>query len=119
MKRTEVKPLRADITLGLNKLYSKEANSLQDLVVALTSSQLELQQLHHIQLSAKLTPCKIVFSGQDEDSATISFVNYPQAVHFSYHRYLINQIRKGAGLDKTPFRLIFRQRTGRNRHGPV
>lgn len=78
MKRTEVKPLRADITLGLNKVYSKEANSLQDLVVALTSSQLELQQLHHIQLSAKLTPCKIVFSGQDEDSATISFINYPK-----------------------------------------
>lgn len=44
----------------------------------------------------------------------ISFVNYPQGVHFSYHRYLINQIRKEAGLDKTPFRLIFRQRTGRN-----
>jgi GTP-binding protein len=49
----------------------------------------------------------------------ISFVNYPKAVHFSYHRYLINQIRKGAGLDKTPVRLIFRPRTGRSRHGPV
>lgn len=46
----------------------------------------------------------------------ISFVNYPSAVHFSYHRYLINQIRKAAGLDKTPVRLIFRKRTGRIRH---
>ncbi len=43
----------------------------------------------------------------------VCFVNYPDAVHFSYKRYLINQIREGTGLDKTPIRLIFRQRTGR------
>jgi GTP-binding protein len=43
----------------------------------------------------------------------VSFVNYPQAVHFSYKRYLINQIRSGANLNQTPIRLIFRQRTGR------
>ena len=43
----------------------------------------------------------------------ICFVNYPDAVHFSYKRYLINQIRAEAGLDKTPVRLFFRQRTGK------
>jgi len=43
----------------------------------------------------------------------VSFVNYPKAVHFSYKRYLTNQIRKGAGLDKTPVRIIFRKRQGR------
>lgn len=43
----------------------------------------------------------------------VSFVNYPQAVHFSYHRYLLNQIRQETGLDKTPLRLIFRQRSGK------
>jgi len=43
----------------------------------------------------------------------VSFVNYPDAVHFSYRRYLLNQIRKGAGLDKTPIRIVFRKRTGR------
>ena len=43
----------------------------------------------------------------------VSFVNYPEAVHFSYERYLINTIREAAGLDKTPVRLIFRQRTGK------
>ncbi|MCD4778512.1 MAG: ribosome biogenesis GTPase Der, partial [Desulfobacterales bacterium] len=31
----------------------------------------------------------------------VCFVNYPDAVHFSYKRYLINQIRERAGLDKT------------------
>lgn len=47
----------------------------------------------------------------------ICFVNYPEAVHFSYRRYLMNQIREKAGLDKTPLRLIFRLRTGKIEFG--
>ena len=47
----------------------------------------------------------------------VCFVNYPDAVHFSYKRYLINQIRTEAGLDKTPLRIIFRLRTGRIEFG--
>jgi GTP-binding protein len=43
----------------------------------------------------------------------VCFVNYPQAVHFSYKRYLMNQVRLGTGLNQTPMRLVFRQRTGR------
>lgn len=43
----------------------------------------------------------------------VCFVNYPDAVHFSYKRYLANQIRSAAALDRTPLRLIFRPRTGR------
>jgi len=42
----------------------------------------------------------------------VLFVNYPEAVHFSYRRYLINKIREGAGLDITPVKVMFRQRTG-------
>jgi len=40
----------------------------------------------------------------------ISFVNFPDGIHFSYQRYLINQIRKETGLDQTPVRLFFRKR---------
>ncbi len=47
----------------------------------------------------------------------VCFVNYPDAVHFSYKRYLVNQIRESAGLNKTPIRLLFRQRTGRIEFG--
>ena len=43
----------------------------------------------------------------------VCFVNYPEAVHFSYKRYLLNQIRESTGLDKTPIKLEFRQRTGK------
>jgi GTPase len=47
----------------------------------------------------------------------VLFVNYPEAVHFSYQRYLSNNIREGIGLDKTPIRLIFRLRTGKIEFG--
>jgi GTP-binding protein len=36
--------------------------------------------------------------------------NYPKAIHFSYHRYLINTFRKKLKLDKTPIRIFFRER---------
>ena len=44
----------------------------------------------------------------------VSFVNFPDKVHFSYQRYLVNQIREAFSLDKTPVRLLLRQRTGKN-----
>ncbi len=43
----------------------------------------------------------------------VCFVNYPDAVHFSYHRYLVNCLRKELGLDLTPIRLFFRIRKRR------
>ena len=45
----------------------------------------------------------------------VCFVNTPQAVHFSYKRFLINQIREQAGLDKTPIRILIRQRENRKK----
>jgi GTP-binding protein len=42
----------------------------------------------------------------------VCFVNYPEAVHFSYKRYLVNQIRSQTGLAQTPIRLKLRKRTG-------
>ncbi|QTA82991.1 GTP-binding protein [Desulfonema limicola] len=53
----------------------------------------------------------------EKPPAFVCFVNFPDAVHFSYKRYLINQLREGTGLTKTPIRLIFRQRTGRIEFG--
>ncbi|PIE75308.1 MAG: ribosome biogenesis GTPase Der [Deltaproteobacteria bacterium] len=43
----------------------------------------------------------------------VSFVNYPEAVHFSYKRFLVNQIKEYTGLSKTPVILHLRQRSGK------
>jgi GTPase len=40
----------------------------------------------------------------------VLFCNYPDAIHFSYERYLTNQFREAFGLTKTPIRLVFRGR---------
>ena len=57
-------------------------------------------------------PLKFYYAAQVtvKPPTMVFFVNHPEAVHFSYRRYLLNQIREQAGLDKTPIRLIFRKR---------
>lgn len=40
----------------------------------------------------------------------ILFTNYPKDVHFSYQRFLVNQLREQVGFLGTPIRLSFRQR---------
>ena len=44
----------------------------------------------------------------------VIFTNYPRSVHFSYQRYLINQIRERCGFEGIPIRLSFKQRSGKN-----
>jgi len=43
----------------------------------------------------------------------VCFVNYPEAVHFSYKRYLVNQLRQMIPLALTPVQLYFREKTGK------
>lgn len=41
----------------------------------------------------------------------VVFVNYPDAVHFSYRRFIVNQLREHFCLKHTPIKLIFKKRT--------
>jgi len=41
----------------------------------------------------------------------VFFVREPRAVHFSYRRFLANQIREAFGFDQTPIRIIFRKKS--------
>ncbi len=43
----------------------------------------------------------------------VIFANNPKAVHFSYRRYLTNELRRVLGVDCAPVRLVLRQRSGR------
>ena len=40
----------------------------------------------------------------------VLFVNYPQRIHITYQRYLINRIRQSLDFKKTPIRLLLRKR---------
>jgi GTP-binding protein len=40
----------------------------------------------------------------------VVFVNRPEMVHFSYERYITNQLRERLGLDQTPVKVIFRKK---------
>lgn len=55
---------------------------------------------------------KILYSTQasTKPPTFILFVNDPEAVHFSYERYLENQLRSRFGLEGTPVRFIYRSR---------
>ena len=45
----------------------------------------------------------------------VLFCNYPDSIHFSYERFLLNRLRDSFGLDKTPIRLVFRPRKQRDK----
>ncbi|MCI2047242.1 MAG: ribosome biogenesis GTPase Der [Faecalibacterium sp.] len=45
----------------------------------------------------------------------VAFVNQKSLFHFSYQRYIINQIRESFGLNHTPIRLVVRERGGEAR----
>ncbi|MEW6429472.1 MAG: ribosome biogenesis GTPase Der [Thermodesulfobacteriota bacterium] len=40
----------------------------------------------------------------------VVFANYPDGIHFSYHRYLVNLFREELKLDLVPIRILFRER---------
>jgi GTP-binding protein len=56
----------------------------------------------------KLLKIYYVTQGATKPPTFIFFVNDETIMHFSYERYLENQLRKHFGLEGTPIRLIFR-----------
>ncbi len=40
----------------------------------------------------------------------LCFVNYPKGIHFSYQRYILNQLRLKFGLENSPIKIFFRER---------
>ncbi|MEG0372232.1 MAG: ribosome biogenesis GTPase Der, partial [Clostridium sp.] len=57
-------------------------------------------------------PLKIYYVTQvaTKPPTFIFFVNYTNIVHFSYQRYLENQLRKHFGLEGTPIRIVYREK---------
>ena len=47
----------------------------------------------------------------------VIFVNNKELFHFSYQRYLVNQLRKEFGLEGTPIRMIAREKSDKEMEG--
>jgi len=45
------------------------------------------------------------------------YANFPEGIHFSYERYLINQMREAFGFQGVPIRLQFRKKSKGPKHG--
>lgn len=75
---TRVPTWEATITMGLNRGYSNELISMEEITNTITKIQLEIAEKLDIKLSAKLTECTMVFAGQNEPSITINFIQYPK-----------------------------------------
>jgi len=48
--------------------------------------------------------------GRTRPPTFVVFVNRPEMVHFSYERFLMNQLREAFGLTSTPIRITFKKR---------
>lgn len=58
------------------------------------------------------TPLKIYYATQVsvKPPTFVLFVNYTNIVHFSYQRYLENQLRQHFGFEGTPIKIIYREK---------
>ncbi|HEY8077219.1 MAG TPA: hypothetical protein VIF62_23995, partial [Labilithrix sp.] len=43
----------------------------------------------------------------------------PEAVHFSYQRFVVNQLRKHFGFEGVPIRVLYKERRRGKRKGPA
>lgn len=78
MKRTSVKAFSATITIGLEKGYSQEMIPKDEIIIFLQQYQDNVINKKQIYLSASVTKCDIVLSGQTEPHLRLGFINYPK-----------------------------------------
>ncbi len=71
--------------------------------------------------AGKLGPPKIFYATQVAVAPPtfVFFARHAEGVHFSYQRFLENQLREEFGFDGTPLRLIFRERASARLEGGV
>lgn len=78
MERKSIQPFYGIITLGLEKGYEKVKIEESDVVQCIQEHQDNLITNKKIYLSASISNCSIVLSGQIEPHLSIRFINYPK-----------------------------------------
>ena len=98
----------------LNKVFAQYSTRVQ--TAALNDALAAAVSRHEPPLHGRRR-AKILYGTQvaAQPPTFVLFVSHPEAFHFSYQRYLTNQIRKAFSLDLTPLRIVFRGREGRKR----
>ena len=86
MKTTKSKTYKAEATFGLKRGYKEELISLEEFKMELAAAQQKVFRELELKISAKVSLCSIVFSGQDEPSIEISFIQYPK---FQYDELIL------------------------------
>lgn len=81
MKTIQCKTFTASVTIGLFRGYSKKSISQPEFKKALLKAQQTIKADYKIELSVKLTPCEILFLGQEEPSMELQFIQYPKFPH--------------------------------------
>jgi EAL domain-containing protein (putative c-di-GMP-specific phosphodiesterase class I) len=78
MKKTIAKPWSCKLSIGLHKGYSNEIISQSDFFNLLEDCQRSVKKELGVYLSAAVTFGNIVFLGQVEPTAFLSFLQYPR-----------------------------------------
>ena len=78
MKRKTVKAFSAEITLGMERGYDHIPVKKNEVIIFLQKYQDTLIRRKNIYLSASVTACEIVLSGQVEPHLKFGFINYPK-----------------------------------------
>ena len=76
--KTSANAFSAQVTIGLEKGYTQELISKVTIIEFLQDYQNLLFKEKKIALSASVTACDIVFSGQVEPHLKLNFINYPK-----------------------------------------
>lgn len=98
------------------KILELVEDVLEQLKARISTAQLnkffEIFNRHHQPPIYKNKPIKVYYITQTDikPPTFVAFVNYPEGIHFSYERFLVNRIREAFTLDKVPIRLYFRKR---------
>lgn len=78
MRTKSIKTFTATITIGLEIGYTKENYNKEHLINELQEYQKKRIEEANIYLSASVSECNIVLSGQNEKHIKLEFINYPK-----------------------------------------
>ena len=93
-------------------LYVTNATKTQRLNTAEVNSAVQQAVAAHNPPRSGGRQLKILYATQAEINPPtfVFFVNDAKLIHFSYHRYLENRLRRSFGFAGTPLRLTFKNR---------